>query len=40
MSVTIPGNGAFGPISFMFEIETAYRLIQPLEPGSVVDLTA
>ncbi len=40
VSFTIPGQGGFGPISFAYEVETAYRVIRPLQPGEVVDLKA
>ena len=40
MSFTIPGQGGFGSMSFAFEIETAYRVIRPLQPDEVIDFRA
>ena len=40
VSFTIPGPGGFGSMSFAYEVETAYRVIRPLQPGEVVDVRA
>jgi len=40
VSFELPARGPFGPIRIAYEIETAYRVIRPLQPGEVIDLSA
>lgn len=39
VSFELPARGPFGPIRIAFEVETAYRVIRPLQPGEVIDLS-
>jgi hypothetical protein len=41
MNVTIPGRGRSSPtVNLMFETESVYRLIQPVNTGQLVDAQA
>lgn len=40
IAFSIPGGGGFGPISFAYEVENAYRVVRPLQPGEVIDMQA
>jgi hypothetical protein len=40
ISFSIPGGGGFGPINFAYQVENAYRVVRPLQPGEVVDVQA